>query len=135
MTSTASRTSLRRGGGDGRCTRGATRPRAQVTATGSVEKCESSACRGELTWQLETTVAVTTSGADADCACARAGTPARSAAATIDRIASILPRWRLRARENDPDVGAHIPRAALIVAEQRGDFEPGFLQPLRHLRD
>src|SRR5688572_693006 len=135
MTRTASRTSLRRGAA-GRCTRGATRPRTHVTATGIVEKRDGSAWRGALTLQLETTVAVTTSGADAACACASAGTPASITTAANERnITSILSCPGLRARENDPHIGAQIPGAALVVAEQGGDFESGFLQPLHHLRD
>src|SRR5688572_30291830 len=135
MTRRASRTSPRRGAG-GRCTRGVVPRRAHVTVTGIVAKTEGSVERGTSTLQVETTVAVTTSAADADCACASAGTPARVTAATIHRnIAVILPRPAFRARENDPDIGAHIPRPALIIAEQRGDLEPRFFQPLRHLRD
>jgi hypothetical protein len=75
----ASRTSLW-GGALGRCTRGVLPPFAQVTATGKVPKAEASADRGTSTLHVETTVAVTMSGADADCAEASAGAPARMAA-------------------------------------------------------
>jgi hypothetical protein len=67
---------LRRGA-IGRCTRGAVPRLAQVTATGIVGKVEASADRGTSTLHVETTVAVTTSGADADCARASTGAPAR----------------------------------------------------------
>jgi hypothetical protein len=84
MIRTASRTSLRRGA-IGRCTRGALPPFAQVTATGKVPKVEASADRGTSTLQVETTVAVTTRGAEADCASTSAGAAARMAAETTVR--------------------------------------------------
>lgn len=62
---------------------------AQVTATGRVAKLEASADRGTSTLQVETTVAVMMSGADANCASASAGAPARMAAARTDRITGV----------------------------------------------
>jgi hypothetical protein len=57
--------------------------RAQVTVTGSVANTEGSAERGTSTLHVETTVAVTTSGADADCAETAAGTMAMMRTASI----------------------------------------------------
>ena len=68
-----------RRGAIGRCTRGVVAPRAQVTSIGMVAKVEASADRGTSTLHVETTVAVTMRGADADWACANAGAPARMA--------------------------------------------------------
>src|SRR4051812_23979719 len=84
MIRTASRISLRRGA-IGRCTRGVMPPLAQDTFIGIVGKAEASADRGTSTLHVETTVAVTTSGAEADCACASAGAPARMTAARAVR--------------------------------------------------
>ena len=64
-------------GAIGRCTRGVV-PRAQVTVTGMIAKVEASADGGTSTRHVETTVAVMKSGAD--CSCANAGMPARTAA-------------------------------------------------------
>jgi|KBSMisStandDraft_5_1062788.scaffolds.fasta_scaffold19486_3 hypothetical protein len=85
MIRTASRTSLRRGatGKIGRWTRGVAPRFAQVTATGMVAKLEVSADRGTSTLQVDTTVAVTTSGADADCASASAGAARMTAASNL----------------------------------------------------
>jgi hypothetical protein len=52
----------------GRCTRGVVPPFAQLTDTGIVAKIAASADRGTSTLQVETTVAVTINGAEADCA-------------------------------------------------------------------
>src|SRR3954471_19930502 len=38
------------------------------------------------------------------------------------------------AREDHPDFSARVPRAAVVVAEQRADLEARFLEPPRHLR-
>jgi hypothetical protein len=77
--------------------RGVTPPFAQVTVIGIVAKVETSAERGTSTLQVETTVAVTKRGAEADCAYTSAGALARMAAArTVRTIPSILTR--------DPDV-------------------------------
>ena len=65
MIRTASRMSPRRGA-IGRCTRGDVRPFAQVTDTGIVAKVDACANRGTSTLQLETTDALTTSGAETD---------------------------------------------------------------------
>src|SRR3954470_15110290 len=91
MTRTASRTSLRGCGGIGRSTRGVVPRFAQVTVTGKLVNVEASADRGTSTWQVDTTVAVTISGAELDCARASAGAPASHAAArSLRRIAIIL---------------------------------------------
>jgi hypothetical protein len=50
-----------------------------------VAKRDASADRGTPTMHVETTVAVTTRGAEEDCACANAGAPARIAAARTVR--------------------------------------------------
>ena len=72
----------------GRFTRGVVAPFAQVTDTGSVAKIAVSADPGTSTLQVETTVAVTSRGAEADSARATAGAPARIAAArTVRTIA------------------------------------------------
>src|SRR5688572_29348984 len=84
MIRTASLTSLRRGA-IGRCTRAGAPRRAHVTFTGNVERSEGEASRGTSTLHVETTVAVTTSGADADCAPASAGAAVRIAAARTVR--------------------------------------------------
>ena len=52
----------------GRCTRGVVPPFAQLTDTGIVANIAASADRGTSTLQVETTVAVTINGAEADCA-------------------------------------------------------------------
>jgi len=88
MIRTASRTS-RRPGAVGRCTRGVTPPFAHVTVIGMVAKVEASADRGASTLHVETTVAVTMRGADADCARASAGALARSAEARIVRTITL----------------------------------------------
>ena len=41
----------------------------------------------------------------------------------------------LRPGQDDPDLGPQVPRAALVVAQQRRHFQSGFFQPLHHLRD
>ena len=89
MIRTASRTSLRRSA-IGRCTRGVVPRRAQVTAIGKVAKAEASADRGTSTLQVETTVAVTMSGADADCARDSAGALATMAAARSVRTIALI---------------------------------------------
>src|SRR6185436_19119240 len=52
----------------------------------------------------------------------------RSARTTAD-MRSPLPR------EDDPDVGAVVERATIVVAEHRVDLEAGALQPSAHRRD
>ena len=90
MVRTASRTSLRlRRGAIGRWTRGVMPPLAQVTVIGMVAKVETSADRGTSTLQVDTTVAVTMRGAEADCASANAGAPARIAAARTVRTITV----------------------------------------------
>ena len=89
MIRTASRTSLRRGA-IGRCTCGVVPPLAQLTDTGIVAKIEASADRGTSTLHVETTVAVTMSGADADCARDSAGALATMAAARSVRTITLI---------------------------------------------
>jgi hypothetical protein len=86
MTRTASRISLRGGGAVGRSTRGVALPFAQITDTGIVANVVIAADCGTSTLQVETTVAVTTRGAAADCASASPGTPDSNAAVTTIRI-------------------------------------------------
>ena len=88
MIRTASQTSLRRGA-IGRSTRGVVPRFAQVTATGMVAKVDASADCCTSTLHVETTVAVTMSGADADWACDNAGAPMRIAVA---RTVRTIPR-------------------------------------------
>jgi hypothetical protein len=88
MVKTASRTSLRLGA-IGRCTRGIVPRRAQVTVTGTVAKVEASTDRGTSTLHVETTLAVTSRGAAADCPCASAGALARITAATTVRVITL----------------------------------------------
>ena len=64
--------------------------RAQVTVTANVAKVETAADRGTSTLHVETTVAVTMSGAEAeDCASASAGAPARIAATRAVRTMTL----------------------------------------------
>src|SRR5580765_1082344 len=97
MIRTASRTSLRRGA-LGRSTRGVAPRLAQVTVTGKFANVEASADCGTSTLQVETTVAVTSRGADADCvsncASASVGTPARTAVAS--NVRTITPPFYRR---------------------------------------
>lgn len=82
MTTRSRAASVRRGS-CGRSTRAAVPPcRAQAKTTGNVGRLDASATDGTLTEHDDTTVAVTTSGADADWAPAIAG--ARIKAATSD---------------------------------------------------
>jgi len=111
MIKTASRTSVRCGA-IGRCTRAAPPRRAQVTATGKVAKVEASAHRGTSTLHVETTVAVTMRGADADCACANAGAPARIAATRTGRTIT-LPFYGLSLIPTRPDAHATLFEPAL----------------------
>src|SRR5688572_2689447 len=133
MITTASRTSLRRGA-SGRCKRGAAPPRrAQARATGSTGNIPGSTARGTFTRHDDTTVAVTTNGAEADCAETTAGAAATRAAVRSRRnMVSMLSRRRLHAREDNPDLGSQVPRSALVVAQQRGHLKPRFLEPLHH---
>jgi len=62
---------------------------AQVTDTGIVAMIEACADRGTSPLQLETTVAVTKRGAEADCVCASAGAPVRIMAATTVRTIAV----------------------------------------------
>ena len=110
MTRTASRTSLRRGAA-GRCTRGAARPRAHVTATGIVEKREGSAWRGAFTLQLETTVAVTIERRGRGLRLRQRGNAGedRGRKNRSKHHSRFYRAPRLRPRQNNPDVGAQVP--------------------------
>jgi hypothetical protein len=76
-------------------------PFAQVTATGMVAKVEVSADLGTSTLQVETTVAVTINGAEADCACST-GAPARTTAARKAQTTTLptITSPSLRARQD-----------------------------------
>ena len=74
-----------RRGAAGRWTCAAAPRRAHVTATGTMESAEGSAWRGTATAHVDTTVADTTSGAEADWACVSAGAPPSMMATRVGR--------------------------------------------------
>src|SRR6476646_481559 len=129
MIRTASWTSLR-GGVVGRCTRGEVPRRAQVTVIGKVAKTDAAADCGTSTLQVETTVAVTTRGAEADCACATGDAPARIAAASTARTITV-PFYRRQgfAREGPATMrhlvtGLSVFLAAVVLAAPASAQQP-----------